>query len=94
MKCITSSNPRQPDSLRRALLWIMELVSWFWFLVLLGLPFVRLFLQKLEEANVPTYIWEAITTPDLMCKMCPINHVVRVVDKLQRQHARQLFCYI
>lgn len=44
------------------------------------------------------YIWEAITASDLMCKMCSINHVVRVIDKRRRHAAaagaRPLFCYI
>lgn len=30
------------------------------------------------------YIWEAITYGDLVCRTHGINHVVRVIDKLQQ----------
>ncbi len=41
------------------------------------------FLQKLRKYEACTkYIREAITDSDLMGRMCNINHVVRVIDKL------------
>ena len=44
-----------------------------------------LFLQKQRKRSMHTKcIQEAITGGDLMCRMCNINHIVRLIDKLQQ----------
>lgn len=56
----------------------------FWAPTLL---FIFLFIspeaERKKQHTRTKYIWEAIIASDLMCKMWTINHVVRVIDKLQ-----------